>query len=100
MAAGELIPLLGARCVRRSEPDTEGTLARLIKESTMDESTAKFMFSMGDRVQMAESTEVGTVVGRAEYQASENHYFVRYRAGDGRQTECWWGESALAAAED
>jgi len=54
-----------------------------------------FVFDMGDRVQMAESDEVGTVIGRAEHLTSENSYLVRYCAGDGRQTESWWGESAI-----
>ena len=99
MATPELIPLLGARCFRVSEPGAEGILARLIKETTMNEGTSKFRFDMGDRVRMAESAEVGTIIGRAEYLTSENSYLVRYRAGDGRQTECWWGESAICVSE-
>lgn len=108
----ELIPLLGARCVRVSEPGAEGILARLIKETTMSESHSSvisgagqlghldFRFGLFDRVKLSESGEQGIVIGRAEYTTSEHSYLVRYRAGDGRQTECWWGESALVAAED
>lgn len=55
-------------------------------------------FELNDRVKLNESEEEGVVIGRAEYSHSENHYQVRYRAGDGRQVESWWGESALSAA--
>lgn len=54
-------------------------------------------FELNQVVTLIESEEQGIVVGRAEYTNSEPHYFVRYRAGDGRQVEQWWGESALEA---
>jgi hypothetical protein len=60
---------------------------------------AKFKFEMGSTVKMVESKESGTVIGRAEYAKSENSYYVRYEAGDRRQTEAWWGESSLVAVE-
>ncbi len=56
-----------------------------------------FKFKIGERVKLTESDEAGRVIGRAEYDYSENNYLLRYRAGDGRQIESWWGESALTA---
>lgn len=56
-----------------------------------------FAFSLKQRVILVESSEKGTVIGRGEFSHSENTYLVRYRAGDGRQIDEWWGESALNA---
>ena len=56
---------------------------------------SEMAFLLGERVRLAESGEAGTVIARAQYQTSEASYLVRYRAGDGRQVEAWWGESAL-----
>lgn len=61
-----------------------------------DKRDAGFAFDLGGKVKLVESEETGTVVGRAEYMTGENGYLVRYCAGDGRQVEAWWGESALA----
>ncbi|PXV60698.1 hypothetical protein SAMN04487785_102426 [Dyella jiangningensis] len=58
----------------------------------------EFKFNLDQRVTITESGESGDVIGRAEYSKSENHYFIRYKAGDGRATQDWWGESALHAA--
>lgn len=55
-------------------------------------------FEMRQRVRLNESGETGTVIGRAEYDVDENRYLIRYKAGDGRQVESWWAESALIAA--
>lgn len=57
-----------------------------------------FKFDMKQVVKISESGETGTVHGRAEYETSENNYFVRYKAADGRATEAWWQESALEQA--
>lgn len=57
-----------------------------------------FKFEMKQIVKLVESDETGTVIGRAEYAHSENCYYVRYKAGDGRQVESWQGESAIEAA--
>lgn len=57
-----------------------------------------FKFEIGARVRLVESREEGVVIGRAEYDTSEDNYYVRYVAGDHRQTESWWQESALVAA--
>jgi len=54
-----------------------------------------FKFELKQVVVIEESGESGTVQGRGEYVASENQYFVRYKAADGRATEQWWPESAL-----
>jgi hypothetical protein len=55
----------------------------------------KFAFQLNDRVALVHSGENGVVIGRVEYLFAENGYLVRYRAGDGRQVENWWGESAI-----
>jgi hypothetical protein len=54
-----------------------------------------FRFEINQAVMITASGESGVVVGRAEYATSENSYYVRYRAGDGRAVEQWWQESAL-----
>lgn len=54
-------------------------------------------FKLGDKVKLVASEEQGEVIGRAEYLTTEPGYYVRYRAADGRQCECWWGESAITA---
>lgn len=56
----------------------------------------KFKFELKQQVTIAASGEQGTVIGRAEYEHSENTYWIRYKAADGRAQECWWSESALA----
>jgi hypothetical protein len=56
-----------------------------------------FKFSLGQKVKLVESGECGVVTGRAEYQCDQNGYYVRYKAGDGRQVEQWWGENAIEA---
>lgn len=56
------------------------------------------VFNLRDRVKLVESAETGEVIARAEYTYTEPHYLIRYKAGDGRQVESWWGESALRAA--
>ena len=53
-------------------------------------------YEMGFTVRLQMSAEVGVIIGRAEYATSEPTYLVRYRGGDGRQTEAWWSESAIA----
>ena len=59
---------------------------------------SEFKFKLGAIVRLTHSNETGEVIGRSEHTTSENQYLVRYRAGDGRQTECWWGECAVQAA--
>lgn len=57
-----------------------------------------FRFTLKQQVVITCSGEVAEVIARAEYSNSENNYYVRYRAADGRATETWWCESALSAA--
>lgn len=54
-------------------------------------------YAVGQRVRLTESDEEGSIIGRAEYEAAEPSYLIRYRAGDGRQVQDWWGESAVRA---
>lgn len=56
---------------------------------------SKFKFELSSNVRISVSGEFGEVIGRAEYAHSENAYYIRYRAEDGRAVESWWGESAL-----
>lgn len=53
-----------------------------------------FKFDIGASVELL-SGEAGEILGRAEYSNSENSYFVRYIAADGRLVEAWWQESAI-----
>lgn len=59
-----------------------------------------FKFSLGERVEIAESSESGTVIGRAEYSEAASNYYVRYVAADGRAVEAWWSEGALHSLAD
>jgi len=54
-----------------------------------------FLFVLGDAVRISCSQEAGQVIGRAQYATTENHYFIRYQAKDGRAVEQWWAESAI-----
>lgn len=55
-----------------------------------------FKYDLKSRVKLNESEEHGEIVGRAEYAYTENTYLIRYKAGDERQVETWWGESTLS----
>lgn len=57
--------------------------------------TTNFRFQLGDEVALRYSSETAVVIGRAHYEKSEPGYYLRYRAADGRQTECWWQDSAI-----
>lgn len=54
-----------------------------------------FKFELKSRVIIEESSEHGTVVGRAEYTSAEGGYLVHYKAADGRAVTDWWTESLL-----
>lgn len=54
-----------------------------------------FKYELGSTVSMKFSNEFGQVIARAEYDNSEDSYLVRYKAGDERQVEAWWCESAI-----
>jgi hypothetical protein len=57
-----------------------------------------FLYELKAEVKMVESNEQGSVIGRAEYLDHVNGYQVRYRAGDGRQVEAWFDETAIVPA--
>ncbi len=54
-----------------------------------------FEFELGVNVEIIASKEYGETVARAQYSTGENQYLLRYKAGDGRAVEAWWGESAI-----
>lgn len=55
-----------------------------------------FKFELGDNVTLI-SGEAGTVIGRAEYDESNTYqYYIRYTTADGRLSENWWSEKAIA----
>lgn len=54
-----------------------------------------FKFELGVEVTIAGGDEHGKVVARAQYINSNNSYYIRYVAGDGRAVEAWWSEDAL-----
>lgn len=56
------------------------------------------LYELKVTVKMTESNEQGTIIGRAEYIDHVNGYLVRFRAGDGCQTEKWFDETAIEAA--
>lgn len=58
-----------------------------------------FKFELKTEAIITVSGEIGTIIARAEYDESENQYFLRYRAADGRAVESWWCESAISPAE-
>lgn len=60
----------------------------------------KFKFELSQLVEPRISDEWGEVRGRAEYAASENQYFIFYKAADGRALSAWFNESELEAVED
>jgi hypothetical protein len=57
-----------------------------------------FKFELTSPVMVQVSGEAGEVIGRAQYTAMENQYWVRYKAADGRAVEAWWAESALVSS--
>ncbi|AEG53101.1 hypothetical protein [Sinorhizobium meliloti] len=57
----------------------------------------KFNFKLGDSVKLSISSEVGEIVGRAQYTNANPQYLVRYLAGNGVQVESWLAEDALSA---
>lgn len=53
----------------------------------------KFKFDLKHSVALRMSGEQGEVIGRAEFRASENQYYILYKSADGRQVCSWWDES-------
>lgn len=55
-----------------------------------------FAFNLGDAVALTMSKEAGVVIGRAEYEATADQFYVRYVAADGRQVRDWFGAEELS----
>lgn len=55
-------------------------------------SKSNLKFKLGQQVQIKVSSEVGEVVGHAEYLATENTYYLRYKSADGRAVQAWWDD--------
>jgi len=89
-------PLTGDPVLLDLQPAATASVPAEVKECVVGE----FEFEIGDRVCMVHSLECGVVIGRAEYDEDEPRYLVRYCAGDGRQVECWWQESAIGHVDD
>ncbi|WP_087686782.1 hypothetical protein [Pandoraea sp. PE-S2R-1] len=53
-------------------------------------------FKLGDAVALTMSKEAGVVIGRAEYEAAADQFYVRYVAADGRQVRDWFGAEDLS----
>lgn len=56
-----------------------------------------FKFELHQVVQIVAGSEIGEVVGRADYVNCVPRYLLRYKAADGRAAEVWWSEDALCA---
>lgn len=55
-----------------------------------------FKFELKQIIKIAESAEIGTVIGRAEYaNGAPPQYLIRYKCADGRAVEAWWTEDAI-----
>ena len=53
-------------------------------------------YNLGDQIELVKSNESGTIIGVAFYEHNQEvQYLVRYKSGDGRLVEEWWGESAI-----
>lgn len=57
-----------------------------------------FAFAIGDKVELVESREAGTVVGRSEFAHEKPSYYVRYVTKDGRQVKNWWNADDMNPA--
>lgn len=47
-----------------------------------------------------QSGETGTIIGFAMYTDTTPHYYLRYKAADGRLVENWWAENAFNPLPD
>lgn len=54
-----------------------------------------FKFENGSKLRLIGSEEQGIVIGRAQFASSDDQYYLRYLAGDGRLIESWWDVNAL-----
>lgn len=61
--------------------------------------TLLFKYQITQRLAIKASGETGECIARSEHLVSDPQYLLRYCAADGRATEAWWSEDALADAE-
>lgn len=54
-----------------------------------------FKFDLKSSVKIVCSGEFGEIIARAQYADGEDQYLIRYKAGDGRAVEAWWGVTAI-----
>lgn len=54
-----------------------------------------FQFELQQRVVIAISGEIATVVGRAQYVSMQDQYQIRYVNAAGCAVEQWWSEDTL-----
>lgn len=60
----------------------------------------KFYYDLYADLVLAQSGEVGYVIGRAQFLDCEDKYLFRYVASNGNLVEKWWSKSALCYADD
>lgn len=56
-----------------------------------------FKFELGEPVRIDVSGEPGTVIGRAEYEATAPQYFILLKAADGQAKTSWWEADFLTS---
>lgn len=60
----------------------------------------KFYYDLYADLVLAQSGEVGYVIGRAQFLDCEDKYLFRYVTSNGNLVEKWWSKSALCYADD
>lgn len=60
----------------------------------------KFYYDLYADLVLAQSGEVGFVIGRAQFLHCEDKYLLRYENASGVLVEQWWGQSALCYVDD
>lgn len=55
-------------------------------------------FDLGEPVEIDISGERGTIIGRAEYEATVPQYLVLLKAADGRAVTQWWEADFISSA--
>lgn len=58
-----------------------------------------FKFELGQQVSIKSSGEKGAVEACAKYIASGNHYYIHYRAADGRAVTKWFEEHHIEVCD-
>ena len=60
---------------------------------------AMFKFELGQQISIKSSGEKGAVEACAKYIASGNHYYIHYRAADGRAVTKWFEEHHIEVCD-